>query len=147
MSIVNNKKAYYDFFILEEYQSGIVLQGSEVKSMKEGNVTLLDSFIYIHNGEVWIKNLRVSRYKQSHPSVIHEENRDKKLLLSRKEINKISRKLEDVGTTCVPLSIFVKNNKIKVNIGVVKGKKLFDKRATIKDRDLKRDLNRDLSNF
>jgi SsrA-binding protein len=144
MSIVNNKKAYFEYFVLEEYEAGIVLLGSEVKSIREGNVTLVDSFIYLKDGEIWIKNLKVSRYKQSHPSEKHEENRDKKLLLTKKEISKISRKLEDAGTTCVPLSIFSKRNKIKVKIGVVKGKKLWDKRNTIKERDMKRDLQRSL---
>jgi SsrA-binding protein len=144
MSIVNNKKAYFEYFVLEEYEAGIVLTGSEVKSIREANVTLLDSFIYLRDGEVWIKNLKIARYKQNHPSNLHEENRDKKLLLTKKEISKISRKLEDAGTTCVPLSIFNKRNKIKVKIGVVRGKKLWDKRNSIKERDMKRDLQRSL---
>jgi SsrA-binding protein len=144
MSIVNNKKIYFEYFVLEEYEAGIVLTGSEVKSIREANVTLLDSFIYLRDGEVWIKNLKIARYKQNHPSNVHEENRDKKLLLTKKEISKISRKLEDAGTTCVPLSIFNKRNKIKVKIGVVRGKKLWDKRNSIKERDMKRDLQRSL---
>lgn len=144
MSIVSNRKAYYEYHILEEYEAGIVLVGNEVKSIREGNVILNDSFIYMSGGEVWIKNLKVSKYKQSHPSVTHEENRDKKLLLTKKEISKMSKKLEENGTTCVPLSIFTKNNKIKIKIGVAKGKKLWDKRQSIKDRDMKRDLQRSL---
>lgn len=144
MSIVSNRKAYYEYHILEEYEAGIVLVGNEVKSIREGNVILNDSFIYMSDGEVWIKNLKVSKYKQSHPSVTHEENRDKKLLLTKKEISKMSRKLEENGTTCVPLSIFTKNNKIKIKIGVAKGKKLWNKRQSIKDRDMKRDLQRSL---
>ena len=144
MSIVNNKKAYFEYSVLEEYQAGVALFGSEVKSIREGNVTLLDSFIYIKNGEIWLKNLKVARYKQSHATVKHEENRDKKLLLTKKEINKISRSLEDTGTTCIPLSIYIKNNRIKIKIGVVRGKKLWDKRLSIKEKDIKRDIQRGL---
>lgn len=144
MSIVKNKKAYYNYHILDEYDAGIMLAGSEVKSIRAGNVTMNDSFIYLKDGEVWLKNFKVARYSQTHRAEFHDENRDKKLLLTKKEISRISRKLEDKGTTCVPLSVFVKRNKIKVKIGVVKGKKLYDKRRTIKERDIKRDLQRSL---
>lgn len=142
MSITNNKKAFYEYHILEEFDAGIVLLGSEVKSVRMGNVTISDSFIYIKDGEVWIKNLKVARYKQAHRLEVHDENRDKKLLLTKKQIEKIGKKLQDVGITCIPLSIFIKNNKIKVKIGITKGKKLYDKRNSIKERDIKRDLQR-----
>jgi SsrA-binding protein len=144
MSIVTNRKAFYEYHVLEEFEAGIVLLGSEVKSIRMGNVTLTDSFIYLKSGEVWIKNFKVSRYKQTHLSEKHEENREKKLLLTKVQIVKISRIMEDKGTTCVPLSVFIKNNKIKVKIGVVKGKKLWDKRQSIKERDIKRELQRGL---
>jgi SsrA-binding protein len=142
MSIVTNRKAFYEYHVLEEFEAGIMLLGSEVKSIRMGNVTLTDSFIYLKSGEVWIKNFKVARYKQTHLSEKHEENRDKKLLLTKVQIIKISRMMEDKGTTCVPLSVFSKNNKLKVKIGVVKGKKLYDKRQTIKERDIKRDMQR-----
>jgi SsrA-binding protein len=144
MSIVTNRKAFYEYHVLEEFEAGIVLLGSEVKSIRIGNVTLTDSFIYLKSGEVWIKNFKVARYKQTHLSEKHEENRDKKLLLTKTQIVKISRMLDDKGITCVPLSVFSKNNKLKVRIGVVKGKKLYDKRQSIKDRDIKRELQRGL---
>jgi SsrA-binding protein len=144
MSIVNNRKAYFEYHVLEEYEAGIVLLGSEVKSIREGNVTLTDSFIYLKSGEVWIKNFKVARYKQTHFAEKHEDNRDKKLLLTKVQIVKISRMMDDKGITCVPLSVFTKNNKLKVKIGVVKGKKLYDKRASIKERDIKRELQRGL---
>lgn len=144
MSIANNRKAFYEYHILEELDSGIVLLGSEVKSIRLGNVTLSDSFIYIKDGEVWIKNLRVARYAQSHRLEVHDENRDKKLLLTKKQIEKIGKSLHDTGITCIPLSIFIKNNKIKVKIGIAKGKKLWDKRSSIKERDIKRDLQRSI---
>ena len=144
MSIVNNRKAYFEYHVLEEFEAGIVLLGSEVKSIRMGNVTLADSFIYLKSGEVWIKNFKVARYKQTHISEKHEENREKKLLLTKNQIIKISKMMEDKGTTCVPLSVFSKNNKLKVKIGVVKGKKLYDKRQSIKERDVKREMQRGL---
>lgn len=144
MSIANNRKAFYEYHILEEFDAGIVLLGSEVKSIRMNNVTLSDSFIYIKDGEVWIKNLRVARYAQSHRLEVHDENRDKKLLLTKKQIEKIGKSLHDTGITCIPLSIFVKNNRIKIKIGVAKGKKLWDKRSSIKERDIKRDLQRSI---
>ena len=144
MSIVKNRKAYYEYHILDEDEAGVVLMGSEVKSIRMGNVTLSDSFIYLKSGEVWIKNLKVARYAQTHISEPHNENRDKKLLLTKKEINKISRSLEDQGITCIPLTIFTKRNKLKIKIGVAKGKKLFDKRQSIKEKDMKRELQRNL---
>jgi SsrA-binding protein len=144
MSIVTNRKAFYEYHILEEYEAGIVLLGSEVKSVRQSNVTLSDSFIYLKNGEVWIKNLKIARYKQTHIAEPHDENREKKLLLTKKEIQKIGKLLEQTGNTCVPLSIFCKRNKLKIKIGVVKGKKLWDKRQSIKERDIKRDMQRSL---
>jgi len=144
MSIVNNRKAYFEYHVLEEFEAGIVLLGSEVKSIRMGNVTLVDSFIYLKSGEVWIKNFKVARYKQTHLSEKHEDNREKKLLLTKTQIIKISRMMEDKGVTCVPLQVFSKNNKLKVKIGVVKGKKLYDKRQSIKERDVKREMQRGL---
>ena len=144
MSIVNNRKAYFEYHILEEFEAGIVLLGSEVKSIRMGNVTLTDSFIYLKSGEVWIKNFKVARYKQTHLSEKHEDNREKKLLLTKIQIVKISRMMEDKGITCVPLQVFTKNNKLKVKVGVVKGKKLYDKRQSIKERDIKREIQRGL---
>ena len=144
MSIVNNRKVYFEYHILEEFEAGIVLLGSEVKSIRMGNVTLTDSFIYLKSGEVWIKNLKVARYKQTHLSEKHDESREKKLLLTKIQIIKISRMMEEKGVTCVPLQVFVKNNKLKIKIGVVKGKKLYDKRASIKEKDIKREMQRGL---
>lgn len=144
MSIVTNRKAYFEYHVIEEFDAGIVLLGSEVKSTRMGNVTLTDSFIYLKSGEVWIKNFKVSKYKQAHFLEKHDEYREKKLLLTKNQILKISKFLQDKGITCVPLQIFIKNNKIKVKIGVAKGKKLWDKRQTIKDRDLKRETQRGL---
>ena len=106
--ITKNRKAYFEFSILEEFDAGIILTGNEVKSIRMGNVTIGDSFAYMKAGEVWIKNMKVAPYKQAHKLDKHDENRDKKLLLNRKELNKIDKLLQDKGTTIVPLSIFIK---------------------------------------
>lgn len=141
-NIATNRKAYFEYNILEEYTAGVVLTGNEVKSIRNGDITISDSFIYLKNGEVWAKNIRIAKYKQSHVVDKHDENRDKKLLLNRKEIDKINRLLGDRGNTIVPLGVFTMKNKIKIKIGVVKGKKLYDKRSAIKERDIERDLRR-----
>jgi SsrA-binding protein len=144
MKSVNNRRARYDYDFSIEIECGLVLVGSEVKSIREGNVTIADSFIYIKDNEVWIKNLNVARYKQSHPLDKFEENRDKKLLLNRKEIDKIGKMLLVKGTAAVALSLYVSNNRIKVKIGVGTGKKSFDKKNTIKERDMDREMRRGL---
>lgn len=142
MKISTNRKAYFEYHVLEDFNTGIVLLGSEVKSIREGNVNITDCFAYIKDGEIWIKNMKVARYKQTHMAEKHDENRDKKLLLNRKEIFRIEKLIQDKGTTMVPLEIFTSKNRIKIKLGVVKGKKLYDKRETIKKRDMERDLRR-----
>lgn len=142
--IALNRRARYEYTFIEEFDCGIILVGSEVKSVRMGNVTLIDAFIFIKDNEVWIKNLKIAPYKSAHTLDIHEENRDKKLLLNKKEILRIKRKLEDKGITAIPLGMFVKNNKIKIKIAVAKGKKTWDKRETIKERDLTREMQRNI---
>jgi len=142
--IALNRRARYEYTFIEEFDCGIILVGSEVKSVRMGNVTLIDAFIFIKDNEVWIKNLKIAAYKSAHTLDIHEENRDKKLLLNKKEIVRIKRKLEDKGITAIPLGMFVKNNKIKIKIAVAKGKKTWDKRASIKERDLTREMQRNI---
>ena len=109
--ITKNRKAYFEFSILEEFDAGIILTGNEVKSIRKGDVTIGDSFAYMKSGEIWIKNMKVAPYKQAHKLDKHDENRDKKLLLNKKELNKIDRMLGDKGTTIVPLSIFINKNR------------------------------------
>ena len=142
--IALNRRARYDYTFLEEFDCGIILVGSEVKSIRMGNVTMIDAFIFIKDNEVWIKNLKIAPYKSAHTLDIHEENRDKKLLLNKKEINRIKRKLEDKGITAIPLGMFIKNNKIKIKIAVAKGRKTWDKRESIKERDLTREMQRNI---
>lgn len=143
--IAKNRKIYYEYTIIEEYDCGIILTGSEVKSIRGGGLTIVDAFAYFKSGEIWIKNLKVAPYKQAHKLDKHDENREKKLLLNKKEIQKIDRLLGDKGTTLIPLGLFVQNNRIKVKIGVCKGKKLWNKKADIKSRDIDRDAKREMN--
>ncbi len=143
--IAENRKARFDFFIEDTYECGIALEGTEVKSVKNGNISFLDSFAEIINNEVWIKNFHISEY--SYSSVFnHNPDRHKKLLLHREEIKKLTRKVEEKGYTLIPLEFYLKDGRVKVSLGVCKGKKQFDKRATIKERDVNRDIQREISN-
>jgi SsrA-binding protein len=143
--ITKNRKVYYEYTIIEEFDCGIILTGSEVKSIRGGGITIVDAFAYFKSGEIWVKNLKVAPYKQAHKLDKHDDNREKKLLLNKKEINKIDRLLVDKGTTLIPLGLFIQNNKIKVKIGVCKGKKLWNKKEDIKKRDIDRDTKREIN--
>ena len=144
MKITSNRKAYFEYSVLESFDAGIKLIGNEVKSIRRSDVTIADSFVYIKNGELFIKNMKVAKYKQSHMLDKHDENREKKLLLNRREINKIEKLIQGVGTTIIPLEVFISKNLIKVKIGVCNGKKLWNKKEDIKSRDIDRDSKRDL---
>lgn len=140
--IAENRKARFDYFIDETYECGIELQGTEVKSVKAGAVSFPDSFAEIINGEIFVKNFHISEY--SYSSIFnHDPDRPKKLLLHKEEIKKITRKVEQKGYTLIPLDFYLKNGRVKVTLGVCRGKKQFDKRATIKERDVNRDLQRE----
>ena len=140
MKNIKNRKAYFEYSILEEFEGGLCLEGAEVKSIRNGDVTISDSFLFVKNSEIFVKNMKIARYKNSHKLMKHDENRDKKVLLTRKEISKIERMLDEKGTTMVCLGLFLKNNRIKIKLGVCKGKKLHDKRNAIKERDLEREI-------
>lgn len=143
--IAENRKARFDYFIEETYECGIALEGTEVKSVKNGNISFPDSFAEIKDGEVWVKNFHISEYAYS--SIFnHNPDRPKKLLLHKEEIKRLNRKVEEKGYTLIPIEFYLKNGRVKVALGVCKGKKQYDKRATIKDRDLNRELQREFSN-
>ena len=140
--IAQNKKARFNYFVEESYECGLELEGTEVKSVKAGNVSFADSFAEIINDEVWMRNFHISEYKFS--SVFnHDPDRKKRLLLHKEEIKRIKRKVDEKGYTLVPLDFYLKNGRVKLTLGVCKGKKLYDKRETIKQRDLDRDMARD----
>ena len=142
---IKNKKAYFDYEILEEIETGIVLTGTEIKSIRDGNVNLKDSYAIIRNGEVYLLNVHISEYKQGN-IFNHEETRTRKLLLHKKEILKLRDKIELNGNTLVPLKLYFKGNKVKILLGLAKGKKTYDKRETIKERDIAREIKKEMKN-
>jgi len=145
MKLASNRKAYYEYSVLESFDAGIKLLGSEVKSMRAGDVNIAESFAYLKSGELFAKNIKVAKYKSSHSMEKHDENREKKLLLKKKEISKIGKLMQAPGTTIIPLEVFESKNLIKVRIGVCKGKKLWNKKEDIKRRDIDRDTKREIS--
>lgn len=140
--IATNKKARHHYYIETEYEAGIVLVGSEVKSIREGRVSFQDAYADVKNGEIFLRQLHISPYKYAYNDN-HETLRTRKLLLHSYEIRRLISKIKERGYTLVPLKIYFKNNKIKVRIGLGRGKKLYDKREDIKKRDMKRDLDRE----
>ena len=140
--IANNKKAYHDFFILDKYETGISLAGTEVKSLRMGKCSIKESFIRIENGEVFIYGMHISPYEKG--NIFNKDPlRIRKLLLHRAEINKLIGKTKEKGMTLVPLRIYFKGSLVKVEIGLAKGKKLYDKRQDIAKKDQQREANRD----
>ena len=135
---IKNKKAYFDYTILEEVEAGISLVGTEIKAVRKGSVDLKDSFITIKNNEAFILNMYIAKYEEGN-IFNHEERRTRKLLLHKKEIKKLKEKVKIEGLTLIPLKLYFKKNYIKVLVGICKGKKLYDKRPSIKERDLKRE--------
>ena len=149
MNIVNiarNKKAFHDYFIEERFEAGIELKGTEVKSVKKGKVSVKESFVRIIKGEVFIMNMHISNYEFGNINNL-PETRVRRLLLHKKEIKKLIGKIAEKGYTLVPLSIYVKNRRVKVEIALAKGKKLYDKREDLKRKDQKRDIEKSIKNF
>lgn len=136
-----NKKARFDYFIEDEYEAGIVLKGTEIKSIRKGSANLKDSYAIIRNNEIFLLNVFISPYNEGN-RFNHEETRTRKLLLNKKEIKKIKNKLEIEGYTLVPIKLYFKNNKAKILLGIAKGKKNYDKRETIKKRDQEREMKK-----
>jgi len=142
MSEIKNRSAYHEYFIDTKYEAGMVLLGTEVKSIRAGKVSFNDSYCLIHKGEIWIKSLHIAEY--SHGNVNnHDPVRDRKLLLQKREISKIESKLKEKGYTLIPLRMFInEKNLVKIEIGLARGKKLHDKRESIKQKDVEREMKR-----
>ena len=141
--IDSNKKAYFDYFVDDTVEAGIVLMGNEVKSIKLQNVNLKDSFCKLEKGELWLKNMFVAPYAKG--GVFNaEERRDRKLLLHKAELSKLEGKVRQKGITLVPTKLYFKGNRVKVEIGLCRGKKLYDKRETAREKDIKRDTERQI---
>ena len=140
--IANNKKAYHDYFIDETYEAGVVLHGTEVKSMRMGKCSIKESFIRIENGEVFVYGMHVSPYEKG--NIFNKDPlRVKKLLMHRAEINRLAGKAAEKGYTLVPLQVYFKEGKVKVEIGLARGKKLYDKREDIAKKDARREIERE----
>jgi SsrA-binding protein len=139
--VAQNKKAYHDYYIEETYEAGIVLQGTEIKSIRAGKVNLKDSYARIHNGEMHLLNMHVSPYEQGN-RFNHDPLRQRKLLLHKREINKLFGETREAGFALIPLKIYLKNGFAKVLLGLAKGKKNYDKREVLKQKEAKRDIER-----
>lgn len=139
--ISNNKKAFFEYFVSDLVEAGIVLEGCEVKSVRAGNVSLTDSFVVIKNSEAFLKNAYIKTYEKT-TSFKPDERRDRKLLLNKAEILKFQRLVKEKGYSLVATKIYFKGGRVKVEVGLAKGKKLYDKRATLKEKQVKRDMER-----
>ncbi len=139
---IKNKKAYFDFEILEKYVAGMQLTGTEIKSLRQGRASLADSYCYFVKNELWIKNMRISEYEHgSHYN--HDPYRDRKLLMNRKELNKLEKQTREKGLTIIALRVFINEKGLaKTEIALARGKKKYDKREAIKQKDLRRDMER-----
>lgn len=142
---IYNRKARHDYFIEDTYEAGIELTGTEIKSIRAGNCNIKDSYAIIRNKEVFLINMFVSPYKEGN-IFNHKETRTRKLLLHKKEINKLEEKIEQQGLTLIPIKLYFKNNKLKVELAVCRGKNNYDKRETIKERDIKRSIEKQIKN-
>ena len=132
-----NRKARFNYFIIDEMEAGIELKGTEIKSIRNGKCSIEDTYARIKNGEVYLINMYIAKYEEGN-IFNHDERRERKLLLHAKEIKKIAVRINQEGYSLVPLKLYIKNGKAKILLGVAKGKKLFDKRETIKKRDMER---------
>ena len=142
MIYASNKKAKFDYEILDTYEAGLVLEGQEVKSVRKGNISLKGAFISFHGTDAFLTNTHISKYKFAGNITDYDPERSRKLLLKRKEIDFLRGKSQEKGLTIIPLSVYTKGRHIKVEIGIGRGKKKHDKRETIKQRELKRELDR-----
>ncbi|MBR1868326.1 MAG: SsrA-binding protein SmpB [Clostridia bacterium] len=144
--IVENREAFFEYFVEEKFEAGISLDGGEVKSIRAGNVNLKDVYCSIYNGELYIKGMHVAVYDKGGKFNVKDSRRDRKLLLHKSEINRLFGKVKEKGYTVVPLKLYFKQSLIKVELGLCKGKKTFDKKQTIKERDLDKEAQRAIKN-
>ena len=144
--ITNNKKAYHNFFVSDLLEAGVELKGGEIKSVSQGKVSLSDSYVVIKNGEAFMKNAYIAPYENSSPAD-SDTKRSRKLLLHKEETYKLERKTLEKGFSIIPTKVYFSNGKVKVEIALAKGKKLYDKRQVLKDKAVQRDLDRVLKNY
>ncbi|MBQ7879707.1 MAG: SsrA-binding protein SmpB [Clostridia bacterium] len=144
--ITTNKNASFEYFIEEKYEAGIVLQGNEIKSLRLGNVNMNDSFCFLREGEVCVKNMHIALYEKSDGFSTRDTRRDRKILLHNHEIAKIAGKINRQGYTLVPLKLYFKDSLVKIEVALCRGKHTYDKKQTIADRDTKRAVEREIKN-
>jgi len=145
--LIKNRKATFDYLIVERYTAGIVLTGTEIKSIRKGKASLVDTFCFANNHEIWVKNMYVAPYFFGSYGN-HEVRRDRKLLLNKKEIRRLEQEMKNPGFTIVPLSLYInENNLAKIDIALARGKKQFDKRQTLKEKDDRREMDRNIKHF
>lgn len=142
---INNRKAYHEYFVLETIEAGIVLTGTEIKSVRENGANIKDSYAIIKNSEVFLLNMHIAHYEQG-GIFNHNETRTRKLLLNKREILKLKEKIILNGNTLIPLKLYFSHGILKVQLGVCKGKKNYDKRDAIKERDIKREISKEIKN-
>ena len=144
---IKNKKASFEYFFMETFTAGIVLTGTEIKSIRMGKASLVDTFCFINNGEIWVKGRNISPYFYGSYNN-HEAKRDRKLLLNKREIHKLQEATKQIGYTIVPTLVFIdKNGRAKMDIALAKGKKEFDKRQTLKEKEDRREMDRAMKRF
>ena len=144
--IATNRKARHNYEITSSIEAGLVLLGSEVKSMRAGKASLVDAYGRVRNGELWIIGMHIAQYKEA-TFANHEPTRERKLLLHKQEIKKIKRKVEEKGITLVPLKLYFKNNIAKLELGIARGKRKYDKKVTIAKKDAERDIQREQKKY
>ena len=145
--LIKNKKASFEYFFMETFTAGIVLTGTEIKSIRMGKASLVDTFCFVNNGEIWVKGMNISPYFYGSYNN-HEAKRDRKLLLNKREIHKLQEATKQIGYTIVPTLVFIdKNGRAKMDIALAKGKKEFDKRQTLKEKEDRREMGRAMKRF
>lgn len=145
--IAYNKYALYEYFVIEKFEAGIVLEGAEVKALRAGNCNLKDSFVLLRNGELTLKNLHIPVYDKAGAFSTKDSKRDRKLLMHRREIDRLAGKINEKGFTIVPLQLYFSGSLVKAEIALCKGKQNYDKKRTIAERDQKRALDREIKNY
>ncbi len=144
--IATNKRVNFDYYIISTFEAGIVLVGSEVKSIRLGHIALKDSFISFSAGEAFVKNMHITTYDKATYDKV-DEKRSRKLLLNKQEINKIESKVKEKGFTCIPLKVYLKDNLVKIEIALAKGKHTYDKKDVLANKDREREIQRELKNI
>jgi SsrA-binding protein len=141
-TIASNRKAFHEFTIHDTFEAGLVLTGTEVKSLRSNGCSLVDGFVRVRNAEAWLVNVHIPPYDQGTFFSQHEPRRDRKLLLHARELQRLAGKLQEKGLTLLPLRMYFRRNRVKVEVGLARGKKLYDKREAIKAREVRRELER-----